>query len=265
MKIMKKLIVLFLIIFSGFSVGQSPDNYKYFYERYSTYPYVDFEKLTVIEKPTIQSFFNPEVYVNSGNNNKKSFVFNLIISRLGYVKYVTFNPIDSKQSDNFYQTDAGILMGKLKFKPSLITDKFDYYRTSVIVNYPQSNNTNNKPDSYTISSAREDVFDSKQSHTNGSIPVIEFSKLKLTNNIDMSDCYPLESRNNGDEGTISYTLIIDEKGIVENVEYPFRGTNRVLGISGRNCLYKYQFQPYMIENTPSTIKTNLIVKFNLGK
>jgi hypothetical protein len=201
----------------------------------------------------------------------------LIVSNQGYIKYV-FSESNKKNgtnvdSDTLLESDSLLILYKLRFIPNSTIQNSKYIRTSVIVNFTGKKEPGFEiPESYKIISSKEDLFKKDMSLSTipglKEFPYVDIKELKPVNSNILNNCYPEESRKSKVEDEIPYFLDIDEDGFVERVLS--MGLNnpkhdKILRISGRDCLYNLKFEPYIKDNIPSFVKTRLLLKFKINE
>ena len=107
------------------------------------------------------------------------------------------------------------------------------------------------------------VAPSTTSGSSGTPIQTDIGKLVVAYQPDADAYYPSFSKRSGEQGEVVVRLIIDESGNVEEVTLlrssAFPRLDRAATEIGR----RYRFKPFLVNDSPARISTNLLIKFNL--
>jgi len=95
-------------------------------------------------------------------------------------------------------------------------------------------------------------------------PQVDVGKLTVTFQPDADAFYPAFSKQAGEQGEVVVRLFIDETGKVENIQLLRSSSFPRLDRAAWEIGKRYQFKPYLINNVPTKISTNVLVKFKLS-
>jgi protein TonB len=91
----------------------------------------------------------------------------------------------------------------------------------------------------------------------------DIGKLVVVYQPDADAYYPSFSKRSGEQGEVVVKLIIDETGSVEDVALLRSSTFPRLDRAASEIGKRYRFKPFLVNETPTRISTNLLIKFNL--
>ncbi|NQW69806.1 MAG: energy transducer TonB [Betaproteobacteria bacterium] len=91
----------------------------------------------------------------------------------------------------------------------------------------------------------------------------DIGKLIVVYQPDADAYYPSFSKRSGEQGEVVVKLIIDETGTVEDVALLRSSTFPRLDRAASEIGKRYRFKPFLVNETPTRISTNLLIKFNL--
>jgi protein TonB len=91
----------------------------------------------------------------------------------------------------------------------------------------------------------------------------DIGKLVVVYQPDADAYYPSFSKRSGEQGEVVVKLIIDETGTVEDVALLRSSTFPRLDRAASEIGKRYRFKPFLVNETPTRISTNLLIKFNL--
>jgi protein TonB len=91
----------------------------------------------------------------------------------------------------------------------------------------------------------------------------DIGKLVVVYQPDADAYYPSFSKRSGEQGEVVVKLIIDETGAVEEVAMLKSSTFPRLDRAASEIGKRYRFKPFLVNETPTRISTNLLIKFNL--
>lgn len=107
------------------------------------------------------------------------------------------------------------------------------------------------------------VAPSSNSGSSGTPIQTDIGKLIVLYQPDADAYYPSFSKRSGEQGEVVVRLIINETGIVEDVALLRSSSFPRLDRAATDIGKRYRFKPFLVNDNPSRISTNLLIKFNL--
>jgi protein TonB len=107
------------------------------------------------------------------------------------------------------------------------------------------------------------VAPSTTSGSSGTPIQTDIGKLVVAYQPDADAYYPSFSKRSGEQGEVVVRLIIDESGNVEDVTLVRSSTFPRLDRAATEIGRRYRFKPFLVNDSPARISTNLLIKFNL--
>lgn len=90
-----------------------------------------------------------------------------------------------------------------------------------------------------------------------------FQKIEVVFQPNQDDYYPSFSKRAGEQGEVVVNLIIDKHGLVKEVKIIKSSSHQRLDEAALEIAKDYKFRIYKVNNIPTQLSTNLLIKFNL--